>query len=103
MVASACVCSHVAITQASNSFSMSKSSRKSETFFASGNRLAAAWSDLAFTSHSATMFSDCTASLSAAPRPPAPMTAMFSLLLRFCPRKTPAPTSPPPRRQEPSY
>jgi len=34
------------------------------------------------------MFSDFdTASMSAAPRPPEPMTAMFILPLRFCPRR----------------
>ncbi len=78
-MAKACVCSHVLTTTASKSLcALSKSWRKSVNFAAFGCFFAAASVALLLTSHSATMFSADTPPRLAAPRPPAPMIAMFS-------------------------
>src|SRR6185436_6182844 len=56
--------------------------------FADGNFFCAESSAASATSQTATMFSLLpTSPMLLPPRPPAPMMAMFSLLLRFCPRR----------------
>src|SRR5579871_2524000 len=81
MVAKACVCSQVLTTTASKELAWSNSLRKSVYFLAAGYLAPAASSALALTSQRATMFSEATDARLAAPRPPAPTMARFSLLL----------------------
>ena len=85
-MAKACVCSQVLTTTASNVVGWSNSLRKSVNFLASGYFAAAASTALALTSHRATMFSEATPCRLAAPRPPEPMMAMFSLFAAIAAR-----------------
>jgi len=64
--------------------------------FAWGNFFWAESSAVSATSQTATMFSLLpTSPMLLPPRPPAPMMATFSLLFRFCPRKSAGATSVP--------